>query len=249
MSPAAALRTALPLVVLGALSVPALLPGQSAPVAPSVAQGRGSVAPLTAVVVTDGTPQRVVLHLPRKPTAHRPAPAAPVLSAPAAPVARPEAPHRKRSVAPRAPKVRAVQDAYPWASDTTQGSDPWGFTMRQCVSYVAWRLAGVGHALDNATQGWGSALTWDDTARRLGYRVGSRPAVGAVAHWDEHESGAYWSPGAASSDGSYVAGTNGHVAWVVDVYADGSVLVAQYNGTVDRAFSTMRVKAPRYLYL
>ena len=30
---------------------------------------------------------------------------------------------------------------------------------------------------------------------------------------------------------------------------DGSVQVAQYNGTGDRAYSTMRVRAPRYLYL
>jgi hypothetical protein len=36
---------------------------------------------------------------------------------------------------------------------------------------------------------------------------------------------------------------------VLAVYRDGSVLVAQYNGTASRAFSTMRVKAPRYLLL
>jgi surface antigen len=117
------------------------------------------------------------------------------------------------------------------------------------VSYVAWRLAGVGRPLDNATQRWGSALTWDDTARRLGYAVSSRPVVGAIAQWNAQEHSAYWSPGARSPDGVYVAGPAGHVAWVVAVYGDGSVLVAQYNGTGNRAFSTMRVKAPRYLSL
>jgi surface antigen len=154
----------------------------------------------------------------------------------------------------KAPAVRQVapvrvSDGYPWASDTTQGMDPWGFTKRQCVSYAAWRLAGAGRPLDNATQGWGSALDWDDTARRLGYSVSGRPRVGAVAQWDANERSTYWSPGASSPDGRYAAGPSGHVAWVVQVYGDGSVLVAQYNGMGDRAFSTMHVTAPRYLYL
>jgi surface antigen len=150
---------------------------------------------------------------------------------------------------PRAQSTRTVTDGYPWASDTSGGSDPWGFTKRQCVSYVAWRLAGAGRPLNNATQGWGSALDWDDTARRLGYRVSSSPTVGAVAQWNAGERSSYWSPGSSRADGSYLAGSAGHVAWVVDVYDDGSVLVAQYNGTVDRGFSTMHVTAPRYLSL
>ena len=33
------------------------------------------------------------------------------------------------------------------------------------------------------------------------------------------------------------------------VYSDGSVQVAQYNGDGSRSYSTMRVKAPRYLRL
>jgi hypothetical protein len=32
------------------------------------------------------------------------------------------------------------------------------------------------------------------------------------------------------------------------VYADGSALIEQYNMFSSRSYSTMRVKAPRYLY-
>jgi surface antigen len=247
----AAFRVALPLLALGALGANAFLQGTAtAPELVLAGQGRGSVtASLVGQVVTDGHPQVVVLSLPK---ARRPL----------APVTRAAAPHVSRprpvratvtapapAAAPRPKPVRTVSDSYPYASDTTGASDEWGFTKRQCVSYVAWRLAGAGRPLDNATQHWNSALDWDDTARRLGYRVSSRPSVGAVAQWNAGERSSYWSPGATRSDGTYVAGSVGHVAWVVDVYDDGSVLVAQYNGTVDRGFSTMHVTAPRYLSL
>src|SRR5439155_10621822 len=102
---------------------------------------------------------------------------------------------------------------------------------------------------DNARDSWGSALTWDDTARRLGRPVSSRPSVGAVAQWDDGERGAYWGQGATTSNGSFQAGPMGHVAWVTKVYTDGSVQVSQYNGTGTRRFSSMRVRAPRYLTL
>ena len=245
MSPATALRAGLPLAALAALALPSLIRTPPAPVAAVVApaapvaltaEGRGAVTTLDGKIVTDGSPQPVVLRL-----------AAP--QRPAARPARHDAAARPRTLQAVRAHVARVHDGYPWATDASWGADPWGFTKRQCVSYVAWRLAGAGSPLDNATQNWGSALTWDDTARRLGYPVGSRPFVGAVAQWNANERGAYWSPGADSPDGAYVAGPAGHVAWVVDVYDDGSVLVAQYNGTGNRAFSTMRVKAPRYLSL
>ena len=146
---------------------------------------------------------------------------------------------------PKAKPVR-VQDAYPWADDTTQAPDPWGFTKRQCVSYVAWRLHQVGRPV-YSRQGWGDARSWDDTARAKGRTVTTRPAVGSVAHWNAGERSAFYSGGSAG--GSFVAGSQGHVAWVTKVYADGSVQVAQYNGTASRAYSTMRVKAPRFLRL
>jgi surface antigen len=242
-------RTSLPLLGLATLATQGLLHGPSAPVT-LVGQGRGTVAALDAGrVVTDGHPSVVVLPVRRVAPAAVPAPARERVRTTAGTGDRAAAgPRRHLAAVPKAKQVR-VTDGYPWASDTTQASDPWGFTKRQCVSYAAWRLAQAGRPLDNATQHWGSALDWDDTARRLGRRVSSTPTVGAVAQWNAGERSSYWSPGASSPDGRYVAGPAGHVAWVVQVYGDGSVLVAQYNGMGDRAFSTMHVTAPRYLTL
>jgi surface antigen len=241
-------RTSLPLLGLAALATQGLLHGTAAPVS-LVSEGRGQVAVLDAGrVVTDGHPTLVVLPVRRPAPVAVTAPAPEPVGTPRSASARPAGPKRHHAAARTVTQVRVV-DGYPWAGDTTQAADPWGFTKRQCVSYVAWRLAQSGHALDNATEHWGSALDWDDTARRLGYHVSSRPTVGAVAQWNADERSSYWSPGASSPDGRYVAGPVGHVAWVVQVYGDGSVLVAQYNGMGDRAFSTMRVTAPRYLSL
>jgi surface antigen len=138
-------------------------------------------------------------------------------------------------------------DDYPYKSQTDfYAMDKWGFTERQCVSFAAWRLAQHGHAINNSDN-WGSAYTWDEAARRLGFGVTSRAHVGAVAQWNAHESGPYYSKGSATANGKFVAGGYGHVGWVKAVYSDGSALVEQYNMGSDRSYSVMRVKAPRYL--
>jgi surface antigen len=136
--------------------------------------------------------------------------------------------------------------SYPWASDTSGGNDTWGFTKRQCVSYVAWRLSRVGRPVWSR-DGWGSASSWDDVARRRGVTVTTRPAVGSVAQWNAGERSTSYVSG--SPRGTFYAGSYGHVAWVTQVYSDGTVQVAQYNGNGSRSYSTMRVKAPRYLRL
>jgi surface antigen len=259
----AAVHLVLPVLALAALGVLSAL--QGATTSPSVfalaSQGGGTVAaPDTGRIITDGHPTLITV-APRQLPAPPPAP-----KLPPAPVLRPTTHEATRSAPRAATKPRQVastapsavpasttttttSDAYPYRTDTTGGVDPWGFTKRQCVSYVAWRLSEVGRPISNAAQGWGSALDWDDTARRLGYTVTTKPRVGAVAQWNAGERTAYWSPGSTSSNGTYQAGPVGHVAWVTAVYSDGSVLVAQYNGTGDRTYSTMRVKAPRFLYL
>ena len=143
----------------------------------------------------------------------------------------------------------AVGDDYPWKYDTTNTADRWGFTKRQCVSFVAWRMAQRNHPLNNATQRWGSALTWDDTARRLGYGVGTRAVPGSIAHWNAFERAAYYTTGAVSPNGTLTAGGYGHVGYVQGVYPDGSASVVQYNLSGTRKYSTTRVRAPRYLYV
>jgi surface antigen len=136
---------------------------------------------------------------------------------------------------------------YPYASATTNTPDPWGFTKRQCVSFAAFRLAQHGHALNNGTQGWGSALHWDETARSLGVRISSTPRVGAVAQWNAGEASKVYVNGSSTPNGTFSAGSYGHVGWVAAVYSDGSALIEQYNLGGDRSYSVMRMKAPRYL--
>jgi surface antigen len=140
-------------------------------------------------------------------------------------------------------------DDYPYRSQSDfYATDKWGFTERQCVSFAAWRLAQHGRAISN-DDNWGSAYSWDDTARRLGFTVTSKAHVGAVAQWNANESGAYYSKGSATPNGHFTAGGYGHVGWVKQVYSDGSALVEQYNMGGDRSYSVMRVKAPRYLLI
>ena len=158
----------------------------------------------------------------------------------------PQRSHAVTSTTTRAHAMTHVSTGYPWASDTTGGNDPWGFTKRQCVSYVAWRLDRVGRPV-STRQGWGSASGWDDVARRRGVTVTTRPAVGSVAQWNAGETSRLYAYGGWR--GTYGAGSYGHVAWVTHVYADGSVQVAQYNGNGTRSYSTMRVFAPRFLRL
>ncbi|MCW2681635.1 MAG: hypothetical protein JWM62_3036 [Frankiales bacterium] len=143
----------------------------------------------------------------------------------------------------------AVGDDYPWRLDTTQTADRWGFTKRQCVSFVAWRMAQRGRPLNNATQRWGSALTWDDTARRLGYAIGTKPVVGAIAHWNAYDRAPWYANGSNTVNGTITAGGYGHVGYVEAVYYDGSAKVSQYNMFGTRTYSVARLKAPRYLYV
>lgn len=142
----------------------------------------------------------------------------------------------------------ALGNDYPYRYSTTNAADRWGFTQRQCVSFVAWREAQAGHPLNNGLQHWGSAYNWDDAARRLGVAIGTRPVVGAIAQWNAYERSPYWGPGSSTANGYVQAGPYGHVAWVRGIYSDGSVLVEQYNLTISRSYSYSRVRAPRYLY-
>lgn len=56
---------------------------------------------------------------------------------------------------------------------------------------------------------WGNGGDWAASAAALGYEVGTTPKVGAIAVW---------------TDGSY-----GHVAYVTDVAADGTIQVMESN--------------------
>ena len=146
-----------------------------------------------------------------------------------------------------APAAHASGDDYPYRTDTTQSADPWGFTKRQCVSFVASELKQHGVAISNASQRWGNARDWDEAARRLGKTVSTRAKVGAVAQWNAGESSSFYPAGGGT--GTLTAGSYGHVAYVTNVYGDGTVRVEQYNMSGNRAYSAMHVRAPRYLYV
>ena len=110
-----------------------------------------------------------------------------------------------------------------------QGSygDPWGFALRNCTSFVAWRLreangfADFNNHMDGGS--YGNAENWDDNAEALGYLVDDVPAVGAVAQTDD--------------------GRVGHVTWVQSV-GDGTVTVEEYN-YAERAGTTSGPCRPR----
>ena len=110
--------------------------------------------------------------------------------------------------------------AYPWNSSNCamsgymstggsngNGGDGHGYGCRQCVSYVAWKIAketGVYY------QNWGNGGQWANSAIRAGYKnLGMAPQAGSIA---------------------VLYGNPGHVAWVEGVSPDGSkVTVSQYN--------------------
>lgn len=140
-------------------------------------------------------------------------------------------------------------DDYPYRADTTQSADRWGFTKRQCVSFAAWRLAQHSHTISNSRQRWGSAYHWDETARALGDLVSRTPQVGTIAQWNAYESSPYYGGGSTTTNGTMRAGGYGHVAYVTRVWADRSVSVEQYNLNGARSYSSVHVKAPRYLYV
>jgi surface antigen len=110
--------------------------------------------------------------------------------------------------------------------------DPWGFALRNCTSFVAWRLREANGVDDFANDmngaHWGNAGDWDETARALGYLVDGVPAVGAVAQTDD--------------------GRVGHVAWVTAV-GDGTVTVEEYNMGVAGGYDVRTVPTSDFRYL
>jgi surface antigen len=110
--------------------------------------------------------------------------------------------------------------------------DPWGFALRNCTSFVAWRMRETNGFADfyNDLSGghWGNAAHWDDNARALGYLVDHVPAVGAIAQTD--------------------AGRIGHVAWV-EAVGEGTVTVEEYNYYSPGGYDVRTVPTSDFRYL
>jgi surface antigen len=118
-----------------------------------------------------------------------------------------------------------------WFYQGTYG-DPWGFALRNCTSFVAWRLRetnGMTDFTSNLDGGsFGDADNWDDNAKALGYLVDGVPAVGSVAQSDD--------------------GHAGHVAWVESV-GDGTVTVEEYNLEIPGGYDVRTVPTADFRYL
>ncbi len=110
--------------------------------------------------------------------------------------------------------------------------DDWGMFVRQCVSFVAWRLhSQSGFDIPRGTYSDWNASVWGVNAKKLLYKVDSIPAVGAVA----------WG--------------SGHVAWVAEVNGS-TVTLEDYNhykngtsGPTDGAYHKYSVPASTYQYI
>jgi surface antigen len=152
----------------------------------------------------------------------------------------PQAPHQPGGPAtpgPTSPPTPSTPPAprecakHIWIYNGTYG-DPWGFALRNCTSFVAWRLRETNGVTDfsNYLDGgsWGDARHWDDNAEALGYLVDDVPAVGAVAQTDH--------------------GRVGHVAWVSAV-GDGTVTVEEYNYYTPGAYDVRTVPTSTFRYL
>jgi surface antigen len=142
----------------------------------------------------------------------------------------PHAPDKPGPADQPPPKPR-VCAKHIWFYNGSYG-DPWGFALRNCTSFVAWRLRMTNGLSDfeNHFGGvhWGNADHWDEAASELGYLVDHVPAVGAVAQTD--------------------AGRVGHVAWVSAV-GDGTVTVEEYNMAVAGGYDVRTVPTSDFRYL
>ena len=86
--------------------------------------------------------------------------------------------------------------------------DDWGLYTRECVSYVAWKVASTGRYVPYFG-GAGNANEWPSTAARHGIPSGSTPKAGAAAVMN--------------------IGYYGHVMYVESVNGDGTITISDYN--------------------
>lgn len=98
--------------------------------------------------------------------------------------------------------------------------DNWGMYNRECVSYVAFKIAASGRYMPY-WGGYGNANQWPGNARAAGIPTGSEPRVGSAAVMN--------------------VGYYGHVMYVEGVNGDGSIRVSQFNWGIRGEYSTMNI--------
>lgn len=139
------------------------------------------------------------------------------------------------------------ETAYPYAMASRVG--PWGFPTRHSTDYVAWRLYErdvVFHKTMRGPNGktgdFGQPGEWAANALKTGFDVDQSPKAGSIAQWKAGEEG-------AGRTG------HGHVAYVEQVNVDGSVLISEFDWSVEYGYSergqagNAAVRAPRYIHI
>jgi surface antigen len=131
----------------------------------------------------------------------------------------------------------APVDDYPYKTASTSNPDPWNFYFRQATSFAAWRIRTRTGATTFTNQyaglsRWGNAAEWNDAAQTpaaqsAGVTLQAQPATGRIAQWEAGYHGANT--------------TGGHVAYVANVYPDGSILVEEYNYSVALGYDSRRI--------
>jgi hypothetical protein len=105
-------------------------------------------------------------------------------------------------------------------------SDPWGYDLRNCTSYVAWYLVDEEGISASKVEGLGNAAQWEPNAHDEGVATGTA-RVGAVAWWNSNYGGGY-----------------GHVAIVTQVNSNGTVNTADYNQQETGEYGTETDQSP-----
>ena len=103
---------------------------------------------------------------------------------------------------------------YEWQLDGKR-KDPWGYYLRNCTSYVAWRIASTGREMPSSMGDGGS---WYANAVARGIPRGQSPRVGAAA--------------------VFGGGGFGHVTYVEEVLDGGAkIRISEYNFVQDGVYS------------
>ncbi|MEP7204825.1 MAG: CHAP domain-containing protein [Candidatus Saccharibacteria bacterium] len=118
-----------------------------------------------------------------------------------------------------------------WANSPSDSLvDSWNLYNRECVSYVAWKIASTGRFVPNFN-GRGNANQWEDYVAGYGIKSGSTPVVGSAA--------------------VLYGGAYGHVMYVEAVSADKSrITISEYNYNWSGLYSKRSISSTglRYLY-
>lgn len=125
---------------------------------------------------------------------------------------------------------------YPWRVGPNDWvADGYGYYEGECVSFAAWAVRSDGLHHISSSSSLGNADMWHAAV------VDNGPHVGDIAQWFDNVNG---------------AGQSGHVAYVSEVYGDGTIQVEEYNWTAPmnnytlHMYDTRRISASapsRYL--